>query len=73
MIVWLGHSQDGVDYTLFLTEPKWVQSPATGRWHWRGSGCSVPGLNAHSVKRLTGIEFEDFAKELVKLKVELEE
>ena len=71
MIVWLGHSQDGVDYTIFTTKPKWVRNPATGGWHWRGKGCSVPGLSAHAVKRLLGVEFNVRAKDLVKLELEV--
>jgi len=71
MIVWLGHSQDGVDYAIFTQKPKWILCPQTKRWHWQGSGCSVPGLNAHAVERTMGIDLGE--GELVKLKVEVEE
>lgn len=71
MILYLGHSVDGVDYSAWTVKPRWVLNEWSKRWHWHpGAGCTIPCLKAHQVERFLGRKLA--AKELVILKLELQ-
>ena len=68
MILYLGHSVDGVDYTAWTQKPRRVIHPVTHVRHWQTvGGCTVPGLQAHSVERFLGRVL--VYNELIKLEV----